>query len=195
LKEVRRQLIGTLSKGFRQRVGLADSLIHDPPVLILDEPTSGLDPTQIVEIRDLIKRLAKDATVMLSTHILSEVEMTCERVLVIMRGKLRADARVAELRTANAAVVAIDQSASGVADALKGVSGVETVEKVGEPEDGFQGWRVTASSDDLCPLLFEALRKTSWRVAELRSDTRTLESVFRELAQKPDEQKKAEVKA
>ena len=195
LEEYLTRQIGKLSRGYRQRVGIAQAILHRPELLILDEPTSGLDPTQIVEIRDLIKRLAKDATVMLSTHILSEVEMTCERVLVIMRGKLRADARVAELRTAHAAVVAIDQSASGVAEALKAVSGVDTVEKVGEPEDGFQGWRVTASSDDLCPLLFEALRKTSWRVAELRSDTRTLESVFRELAQKPDEQKKVEAKA
>jgi ABC-2 type transport system ATP-binding protein len=126
---------------------------------------------------------------MLSTHILSEVEMTCERVLVIMRGKLRADSRVAELKTANAAVVAIETAATGVADALKRVAGVETVEKVGEPEEGFDTWRVTASSDDLCPALFEALRRTSWRVAELRSDTRTLESVFRELAQTPDEKK------
>jgi ABC-2 type transport system ATP-binding protein len=187
--------IGKLSRGYRQRVGIAQAILHRPELLILDEPTSGLDPTQIVEIRDLIKRLAADATVMLSTHILSEVEMTCERVLVIMRGKLRADARVAELRSANAAVVAIDQSATAVAQTLKKVAGVETVEKSGEPEDGFQGWRVTASVDDLCPLLFEALRKTDWRVAELRSDTRTLESVFRELAQKPDEQQKANAEA
>jgi ABC-2 type transport system ATP-binding protein len=181
--------IGKLSKGYRQRVGIAQAILHRPELLILDEPTSGLDPTQIVEIRDLIKRLAADATVMLSTHILSEVEMTCERVLVIMRGRLRADARVAELRTANAAVVAIESSATGVAQALKKVPGVESVARVGEPEDGFHRWRVTASSDDLCPALFEALRKTSWRVAELRSDTRTLESVFRELAQRPDEKK------
>jgi ABC-2 type transport system ATP-binding protein len=184
--------IGKLSKGYRQRVGIAQAILHRPELLILDEPTSGLDPTQIVEIRDLIKRLAADATVMLSTHILSEVEMTCERVLVIMRGKLRADARVAELRSANAAVVGIEQSASAVAETLKKVTGVETVEKAGEPEDGFQSWRVTASADDLCPLLFEALRRTSWRVSELRSDTRTLESVFRELAQTPEEQKKVE---
>jgi len=179
--------IGKLSRGYRQRVGIAQAILHRPEILILDEPTSGLDPTQIVEIRDLIKRLAADATIMLSTHILSEVEMTCERVMVIMRGKLRADSKVAELRSANAAVVAIESAATGVAEALKKVSGVETVERVGEPDDGFDTWRVTASSDDLCPALFEALRRTSWRVAELRSDTRTLESVFRELAQRPDD--------
>ena len=195
LEEYLTRPIGKLSKGYRQRVGIAQAILHRPELLILDEPMSGLDPTQIVEIRDLIKRLAADATVMLSTHILSEVEMTCERVLVIMRGKLRADARVAELRSANAAVISIDQSATGVAETLKKLAGVDTVEKSGEPEDGFQAWRVTASADDLCPLLFEALRKSSWRVAELRSDTRTLESVFRELAQRPEEQKKAEGQA
>ena len=189
LEEYLTRPIGKLSKGYRQRVGIAQAILHRPELLILDEPTSGLDPTQIVEIRDLIKRLAENATIMLSTHILSEVEMTCERVLVMMRGKLRADSRVADLRTANAAVVAIETAATGVAEALKKVSGVETVEKVGEPEEGFDTWRVTASSDDLCPALFEALRRTSWRVAELRSDTRTLESVFRELAQTPDDKK------
>ncbi len=102
------QPIATLSKGYRQRVGIAQAIIHEPDILILDEPTTGLDPAQIAEIRDLIKQLAKKSTVLLSTHILSEVEMTCERVLVIMQGELRADAQLAELRSANAAVVAIE---------------------------------------------------------------------------------------
>jgi len=196
LEDYLTRAIGKLSKGYRQRVGIAQAILHRPELLILDEPMSGLDPTQIVEIRDLIKRLAADATVMLSTHILSEVETTCERVLVIMRGRLRADSRVDELRSANAAVVTIESAATGVAEALKKVDGVVTVEKVGEPDGGFDTWRVTASSDQLCPALFEALRRTSWRVAELRSDTRTLESVFRELAQRPDEPKaEAEVQA
>jgi ABC-2 type transport system ATP-binding protein len=182
--------IGNLSKGYRQRVGIAQAVLHRPELLILDEPTSGLDPNQIAEIRALIKRLAKTATVMLSTHILSEVEMTCERVLVIMRGRLRADARLAELRSGNAAVVAIEKGASGVREALKAVSGVTSAEKEpadGSPGiDGFDRWRVAGEADDLCPALFEALRKKAWKVAELRSDTRTLEAVFRELAQLPD---------
>ena len=183
--------IGNLSKGYRQRVGIAQAVLHRPELLILDEPTSGLDPTQIAEIRDLIKRLAQTATVMLSTHILSEVEMTCERVLVIMRGRLRADARLAELRAGNAAVIAIEKGATGVREALKAVAGVASVEQEprdghAPPPDGFQRWRVTGDDDDLCPALFEALRRKTWKVAELRSDTRTLEAVFRELAQLPD---------
>jgi ABC-2 type transport system ATP-binding protein len=185
LEEYLTRQIGKLSKGYRQRVGIAQVILHRPELLILDEPTSGLDPTQIVEIRDLIKRLAKSATVMLSTHILSEVEMTCERVLVIMRGRLRADARLSELRAGNAAVVAIESGATGVREALRSIRGVDSVEP--EPQDGapqgFKRWRVVGSADDLCPALFEALRGKSWKVAELRADTRTLEAVFRELAE------------
>jgi ABC-2 type transport system ATP-binding protein len=175
--------ISQLSKGYRQRVGIAQAILHRPELLILDEPTSGLDPTQIVEIRDLIRRLAQDTTIMLSTHILSEVEMTCQRVLVIMGGRLRADSRVSELRSANAAVVAIESGADGVSEALAAVPGVASVERMDEPAGGFTRWRLTSSSDELCPAVYEALRSRSWKVAELRSDTRTLEAVFRQLAQ------------
>ena len=159
------QPIATLSKGFRQRVGIAQAIIHEPDILILDEPTSGLDPAQIVEIRDLIKRLAEKSTVLLSTHILSEVENTCERVLVIMKGKLRADAQLAELRASNAALVAIESGATGAGGAYK-------------------RWRIIASADtDVCPAVYEALRGTSWKVGELRPDPKTLERVFRDLAE------------
>src|SRR5262249_22522925 len=99
LTEVRRQLIGTLSKGFRQRVGLADSLLADPPVLILDEPTAGLDPAQIRETRHLIKELGQQHTILLSTHILPEVEMTCDRVIVIARGRVVESGMLSELRS------------------------------------------------------------------------------------------------
>jgi ABC-2 type transport system ATP-binding protein len=176
------QPIATLSKGYRQRVGIAQAIIHQPDILILDEPTTGLDPAQIVEIRDLIVGLAKTTTVLLSTHILSEVEATCERVLVIMQGQLRADAKLAELRGANAAVVAIEAAASGVADVLGKVAGVTAVERAGSAGD-FQRWRVTSKgADDLCPVLFDALRTTRWKIGELRPDPKTLERVFRDLA-------------
>jgi ABC-2 type transport system ATP-binding protein len=98
LGDVHRQLIGTLSKGYRQRVGLADALLADPPVLILDEPTAGLDPTQIRETRKLVRELGKEHTLLLSTHILPEVEMTCERFIIINRGKLVASGSLADLQ-------------------------------------------------------------------------------------------------
>jgi ABC-2 type transport system ATP-binding protein len=101
LKEVRRQLIGTLSKGYRQRVGLADALLHNPPVLILDEPTAGLDPSQIRETRTLIRELGLAHTVLLSTHILSEVEMTCDQAIIINRGRVAAAGTLQELRPRN----------------------------------------------------------------------------------------------
>jgi gliding motility-associated transport system ATP-binding protein len=187
--------IGKLSKGYRQRVGIAQAIVHRPEILILDEPTSGLDPTQIIEIRDLIRRLAADATVLLSTHILSEVEMTCARVLVIMKGRLRADARLEELRAANAAVIAIEAGADGVADVLRRIDGVTSVEPDGSETasaagaaGGFRRWRVTSDRRaDLCPALFDALRERRWKVAELRSDQKTLEHVFRELAEQKQE--------
>ena len=98
LEDVRRQLIGTLSKGYRQRVGLADALLADPPVLILDEPTAGLDPAQIRESRALIRELGQHHTILLSTHILPEVEMTCDRVIIISRGRVAADGLLAEMK-------------------------------------------------------------------------------------------------
>jgi ABC-2 type transport system ATP-binding protein len=179
------QSIGTLSKGYRQRVGIAQAIIHRPDILILDEPTSGLDPTQIAEIRTLIQRLSEHTTVLLSTHILSEVEATCERVVIIMRGELRADAKLADLRSSNEAVVSVDAGASGVAELLKGVEGVDAVERAGDAAGGFQRWRVTSSSAaDVCPALFDKLRTTTWKVAELRPEPKALERVFRDLAQR-----------
>ena len=176
------QPIATLSKGFRQRVGIAQAIIHRPDILILDEPTTGLDPTQIVEIRDLIKRLAKNTTVLLSTHILSEVEATCERVLIVVRGELLANAKLAELRSTNAAVVAIASDAHQVIETLRTIEGVTAVESLGDQGE-FVRWRVTSTATtDLCPTLFDALRATTWRIGELRPEPKTLERVFRDLA-------------
>ena len=188
LKEYLTRSISKLSKGYRQRVGIAQAIVHQPELLILDEPTSGLDPNQIVEIRDLIRRLSEHSTVMLSTHILSEVEMTCERALIITRGQLREDSKISELQSANAAVVAIEESAVDVRDALSGIPGVDGVER--KDSDGkFRRWRVTSSSEDaLCPAIFDVVRDKDWRIGELRSDARTLEAVFRELADRPGDE-------
>lgn len=187
--------IGKLSKGYRQRVGIAQALLHKPEILILDEPTTGLDPAQIVEIRQLITELSRHSTVLLSTHILSEVEISCQRVLMIMKGRLRTDAKLEELRAGNAAMVAIavqagaGTGADGAKDndaeverALGAISGVSRVEKR-DQQGEYRRWRVTSDSNpDLCPALYDVARDKGWRLAELRSDARTLEAVFRELA-------------
>ncbi|MFH1131550.1 MAG: ATP-binding cassette domain-containing protein [Pseudomonadota bacterium] len=175
------QPISTLSRGLRQRVGLAQAILHKPQVLILDEPTSGLDPNQIVEIRSLIKKLAKNTTVLLSTHILSEVELTCERVLIIIEGQVKTDAKLEELRAGNAAIVAIEASASDAEQSLRSIPGVTDVTK--QPEhDGFRTYRVIGGDSQLCPTIFDLVKNRGWRMAELRPDRQTLESIFRNVA-------------
>ena len=133
LTKERHKLIGELSKGYRQRVGLAQALIHDPDVLILDEPTTGLDPNQIVEIRSLIKEIGKEKTIMLSSHILQEVEATCDRIIIINQGKIAADATTADLkrRASGAERVRVQIAANGsaVGDALLALPGVSAIER------------------------------------------------------------------
>jgi len=175
--------IGDLSKGFRQRVGLAQAIMHRHKVLILDEPTNGLDPTQILEVRELIRRLAENATVMVSTHILQEVEAVCHRAIIIINGAIKADARLDELKSTSSAIVAVNADAAGVTGALEAVAGVKKVASEGKT-DGFSRYRITAEKDlDLCPLIFDVAKEKGWRLAELRPERRTLESVFRELAE------------
>lgn len=176
------QSIGNLSKGYRQRVCLAQAILHKPAVLILDEPTNGLDPTQILEIRALIQRLAESATVIMSTHILSEVEATCHRAIIMMDGQIRADNRLDELTASSSAVVGINAEATGVESALAQIAGISTVQAEGT-RGGFQHFRVTGDKNlAICPLIFDIAKDKAWRLSELRPETRTLESVFRELA-------------
>ncbi len=179
------QPIGALSKGFRQRVGLASAILHEPQVLILDEPTNGLDPTQIVEIRALIARLAKTSTVIVSTHILSEVEATCDRAIIIIDGQIKADARLAELTQSSSAIVGVvGEGAGQVAGALEEIEGVHQVRAEGELR-GVSRYRVVGDKGlDLCPMIFDLAKHRGLRLAELRQETRTLESVFRELAER-----------
>jgi ABC-2 type transport system ATP-binding protein len=174
--------IQTLSKGYRQRVGIAQAILHRPDLLILDEPTTGLDPNQIVEIRDLIRELSEHSTVILSTHILSEVEMSCERVLIVMRGEVRADSRLADLRADSAAVVAVEAGAKAVEHALREIDGVQRVERI-DQDGNYVRWRVAGSHKELCPAIYEVVRRREWGISELRPDSRTLESVFRSLAE------------
>ena len=178
------QPLGSLSKGYRQRVCLAQAILHKPQVLILDEPTNGLDPTQIIEMRSLIERLAEHATVMVSTHILSEVEATCDRAIIIMEGQIKADAKLDELTATSGAVVSIERGPDNIESVLSAIGGIRGVKQEG-PANGFVRYRVTGEKDaNLCPAIYDVARRENWRLAELRPETRTLESVFRELAER-----------
>jgi ABC-2 type transport system ATP-binding protein len=173
--------IGHLSKGYRQRVGLSQAIVHKPRLLILDEPTIGLDPTQIVEVRRLIRRLAQNSTVLLSTHILSEVEAICDRVIILLNGEIRADSRLTDLEaTTDVVLVMQDGSPDARAD-LAGLQGVRRVE-VNSTSDGIAYHVEGTDGVDLRPAVFELARNKRWPVIELRRDLRTLETVFNELA-------------
>ncbi len=178
------QPIGSLSKGYRQRVCLAQAIVHKPKVLILDEPTNGLDPTQIVEIRGLIQRLAESSTVIVSTHILSEVEATCHRAIIIMNGEIKTDNRLDELTQTSSAFISIDGPTAEVQSALQALNGVQSV-KPADKQNGVARFQVTGDKDlALCPMIFDVAKDKNWRLHELRPETRTLESVFRELAER-----------
>jgi ABC-2 type transport system ATP-binding protein len=173
--------IAQLSKGFRQRVGLAQAILHQPKLLIFDEPTVGLDPTQIVEVRRLIQRLSERSTVLLSTHILSEVEATCDRVIILLNGRVRADARLADLAATATVVLVLAEDVPGAGDALSALPSVKAVES--SPVAGGQSYRLlSANGGDLSAEVYEMARDKNWPLRELRRDVRTLESVFNELA-------------
>lgn len=174
--------IGQLSKGFRQRVGLAQAILHRPRLLILDEPTLGLDPTQIVEIRNLIRRLAARSTILFSSHILSEVEAVCDRVIIIMNGQVKADARLADLSATGNAILVLQAEPAGAEATLRALDGVQTVEAI-RGSNGHPTYRIRGQAGlDLCPAIYDLARQHNWPVRELRPDVRTLETVFNQLA-------------
>ncbi len=182
LQERLTQPIGELSKGFRQRVGLAQAILHRPRLLILDEPSVGLDPTQIVEMRHLIKRLAQQSTVLFSTHILPEVEALCDRVIILINGAVRADARLADLRESSDAVLVFDTPVKEAAARLSALAGVRGVDLIPSPY-GHPTFRVRGDgATDLCPAVYALASSQQWPVRELRADRQTLESIFAKLA-------------
>jgi ABC-2 type transport system ATP-binding protein len=179
LSDVRRQLIGTLSKGYRQRVGLADALLANPPVLILDEPTAGLDPAQIRETRKLIRELGEQHTILLSTHILPEVEMTCDRVIIIHRGRVVAASSLEDLANQAGEQRALVAEFAGPVDvtAIRSLAGVGRV----EDEPSGRGTRLaiaTDSPDELTPRLCALAGQRGWKLRELRPQQQTLEDLF-----------------
>lgn len=178
--------IGTLSKGYKQRVGLAQALLHNPKIVILDEPTSGLDPNQIVEIRELIRHLGRTKTVVLSTHILPEVEATCDRAVIVLSGRVRADGSLTEL-TRSHVQVAVVRTNEDARTPLEDLSGVDSV-KARPVGDGWTEYRLTLADDDPCGERIVALaQERGWGLRELRRDDRSLEQVFRELTESAGE--------
>jgi ABC-2 type transport system ATP-binding protein len=185
LREVDRKVIANLSKGFRQRVGLAEALIHEPALLILDEPTIGLDPNQIRQVRELIKALGERHTILLSTHILSEVEMTCSRVLIIHRGRIEASDSpanlVRQLRTSGVIRLEVRTAAEDPKTAISSVPGVKEVTVVSGQDNWLTCIVRTEANLDLRASLFDVAAERRWQLRELTQDRATLEDVFVEL--------------
>ena len=192
LKEVMHKNIGELSRGYRQRVGLAHALMNDPEILILDEPTSGLDPNQIQDVRDVIKEIGKTRTVIISTHILGEVEMLCGRVIIIAKGKIVADSPTGELREKYGHSASVFVQASGCSESeligtLSSVDGVAScTTEQGEPISGENAVAVLAHADgdaEIRPAIFKAIVAKGWTLYEMSIRRNSLEDVFHSLTQ------------
>ena len=184
LKGVENKLIGALSKGYRQRVGLADALLAEPDLLILDEPTIGLDPNQIRQVRELIKNLGEQHTILLSTHILPEVEMTCSRVIIIHKGRIEAcdtpENLLGKIRQAGGVVLEAKVGKDNGADELKKISGVREV--ITDGEDDWKRFSLRVESGvDVREEVFRLATERHWAVRELTQRRATLEDVFVEI--------------
>src|SRR5436853_694195 len=184
LKEVENKLIGTLSKGYRQRVGLADALLAEPDLLILDEPTIGLDPNQIRQVRELIKNLGRQHTILLSTHILPEVEMTCSRVIIIHKGQIEAcdtpENLLGQIRQAGGVVVEAKTGSDDGIEQLKKISGVREVSV--NREDNWDIFSLRVESGlDVREEIFKLAAARHWSLRELSQRRATLEDVFVEI--------------
>jgi ABC-2 type transport system ATP-binding protein len=186
LNPVMHMPIAELSKGYKQRVGLAHAMMSDPEILILDEPTSGLDPNQIVEIRDIIKRIGKQKTVVLSTHILSEAEATCDRVVIISHGKIVADGDIDKLKQSAGDTSLIhltlqQADSEAVRQKLSATAGVQAVVRLDTVNGQLKVTLSVPSTRDLRSEIYRSVKQTEWELLEFYQESRTLETVFREL--------------
>jgi ABC-2 type transport system ATP-binding protein len=190
LESVMHRSIHELSKGFKQRVGLAHAMMSDPEILILDEPTTGLDPNQIVEIRDIIKKIGREKTVILSTHILSEVEATCDRVVIINEGRIVADGSTEELKRTTEEDYSISLLLKGAPEAeakelFGGITGIASVDASGE--DGMTRLRLSCrTGEDLREQVYSRVKTKEWALLELTRESKSLESIFSDLTQEKE---------
>ena len=179
------QPIAQLSKGYRQRVGLAQAIVHEPALLVLDEPTNGLDPVQIQSIRDLIRKLGQTTTIILSTHILQEVEAVCQRALIMIDGKLSADAPLQKLLASKTLKLTVAEG-TDVRAGLRSVDGIVSVRKTDDQiQPGTATWAldIAEGADDVAPSVLSAASASAWKVYALAPEQRTLDGVFRQLQQ------------
>ena len=186
IKEVMHQPIGELSKGYKQRVGLAQAMMGDPEILVLDEPTSGLDPNQIIEIREIIKKIGKEKTIILSTHILSEAEATCDRVVIINKGKIVADSNIEDLKQSlgkESVIILAFRNAdfAAVQKVLSQVAGVAALEKTASSDDLLTVNIICKTGEDIRARIYQAIKKEDWLLLEFVQQYRSLENIFREL--------------
>ena len=188
LNEVMHQPIGELSKGYKQRVGLAHAMMSDPEILVLDEPTSGLDPNQIVEIREIIKKIGKKKTIIISTHILSEAEATCDRIVIINRGRIVADGSTETIKqTASGEyLVSISLQNTDFESVERELSSIEGIVSIAldNEEEGILGVRLTCkSSADIRGEIYRRIKQTDWILLEFHQEAGSLENIFRRLTQ------------
>ena len=186
INEVMSQPIGELSKGYKQRVGLAHAMMNDPEVLIFDEPTSGLDPNQIVEIRKIIKEIGKEKTIIISTHILSEAEATCDRIVIINQGQIVADGSTENLKQSLSSknimhLCLQNADFKNVEANLSALDGVESVAKIRETDSELDVGVTCQSAGDLRPDVYRKIKETDWIILDFHQETQTLENIFREL--------------
>ena len=190
IKDIKSQMISSLSKGFRQRVGLADALINKPPLLILDEPTNGLDPSQIRSFRELIKELAENHTILISTHILSEVELTCDRVLIINKGKMIGNNTPSELsekiKSSTTISLELKSQDHDIRDTISNISGIKKV-TLEKEEDDWKFFRIRVDyGNDLREEIMNLGNKRNWLIREIHYQRSNLEDAYIEIIQNKD---------
>jgi len=187
IENVMHQPIAVLSKGYKQRVGLAHAMMENPEILVLDEPTSGLDPNQIVQIREIIRQIGKEKTVVLSTHILSEAEATCDRILILHQGQIAADGTPSELKkrskSSRRIYVGLQNAATDAADQLSRLPGIVSVTQKEQADGAVRFALTTNSNTDLMGPLYQRIKATDWLLTEFYQEKESLESIFRDLTQ------------